>query len=349
MSIITQGPVQKTQSIGKPTLKELIVKYLSYYPLFIISLVVCFGAAFLYITFTVPKYNTSALILVKGTTTASSGGSNDLVDKALSGGVPNLQNDMMLLRSTSLIKKVVQKYNLNISYYKTENLVQTDVYHNAPFSLVPQFTNDINTTLDFTVSNPTTIGCEISYGEKDKEKYESVKWNEPFLLDNKKFVLIPNGKIQYEKEKYKVTVKSIEQAANELSKRFSVTMTATNNTIIELSLLTENLERGKEVLDGIVSEFIEANIEDKKKIAKSTISFIDDRLNVVSTQLGGVEGDLESFQGKSKLIIPEQQSAQNLSNSQDVSKSLNNIEIQKNVVSMVRGYLKNPSNNGSSV
>src|SRR4051812_20649457 len=117
MSIVTKGTVLKTQSISKPTLKELILEYLSYYPLFVISLLICFGAALLYINFTVPKYNTSALILVKGASASSSGSSNDLVDKALSGGVPNLQNDMMLLRSTSLMKKVVQKYNLNINYY----------------------------------------------------------------------------------------------------------------------------------------------------------------------------------------------------------------------------------------
>src|SRR4051812_12290347 len=102
MPIITKGTGIKSQHISKPTLKELILKYLSYYPLLVISLLVCFGAALLYITFTVPKYNTSSLILVKGasTSSSSSGGSNDLVDKALSGGVPNLQNDMMLLRST---------------------------------------------------------------------------------------------------------------------------------------------------------------------------------------------------------------------------------------------------------
>src|SRR6478735_4570445 len=101
MSIITNGTALKTQSISKPTLKELILKYFSYYPIFVISLLICFGAALLYISFTVPKYNASALILVKSNTASSSGGSNDLVDKALSGGVPNLQNDIMLLRSSS--------------------------------------------------------------------------------------------------------------------------------------------------------------------------------------------------------------------------------------------------------
>src|SRR4051812_48797276 len=101
MSIITTGSALKAQSKSKPTLKELILNYLTYYPLFIISLLICLGAAFVYIAITVPKYNTSALILVKGASASlsSSGGSNDLVEKALSGGVPNLQNDMMLLHS----------------------------------------------------------------------------------------------------------------------------------------------------------------------------------------------------------------------------------------------------------
>src|SRR5689334_22326421 len=108
MSITTTGSALKAQNNSKPTLKELILTYLSYYPMFIISLLICLGIALVYISFSIPKYNTSALILVKGASSSSSSsseGSNDLVDKALSGGVPNLQNDMMLLRSTSIMKK----------------------------------------------------------------------------------------------------------------------------------------------------------------------------------------------------------------------------------------------------
>ena len=48
------------------SIKEIVLKYLSHFPLFIISLVVCMGVAFLYLRYTVPKYKASTLIMVKG-------------------------------------------------------------------------------------------------------------------------------------------------------------------------------------------------------------------------------------------------------------------------------------------
>src|SRR3954462_6933748 len=132
----------KRDSDISPTTKETIVRYLSLYPLFIISLVICLGASVLYIRYSVPKYNATTLILVKNAADPPLAGSKDIVDNAVSGGNTNLENDMMLLRSSSLMNRVVAKNKYNIWYYKVGKLIASEIYTGAPFQLVPLYIKD---------------------------------------------------------------------------------------------------------------------------------------------------------------------------------------------------------------
>ena len=120
-------------------------------------------------------------------------------------------------------------------------------------------------------------------------------------------------------------------------------MSSTNNTVIELNLKVENLAKGKDILNAVASEFVQANIEEKNKIARSTISFIDERLGTVTKQLGGVEGSLESFRVRSQIIEPAGQASQSLGNSNEISKTFSTLRVQQQVVAMIRQYVANPA------
>jgi hypothetical protein len=68
MSLNTQIPsaVQSKDGLneGKPkfSLREIMVKYLSYFPLFVLSLVIFLGSALMYIRYKVPIYRASISI-----------------------------------------------------------------------------------------------------------------------------------------------------------------------------------------------------------------------------------------------------------------------------------------------
>ena len=48
------------------TIKEYLLKYLAYWPLFLVSLFVCISAGVLYTRYATPIYKATTLILVKG-------------------------------------------------------------------------------------------------------------------------------------------------------------------------------------------------------------------------------------------------------------------------------------------
>ena len=50
---------------GGFTIKEYIYKYISYWPLFMVSLLICVGTGLFYIRYATPIYKATTLILVK--------------------------------------------------------------------------------------------------------------------------------------------------------------------------------------------------------------------------------------------------------------------------------------------
>lgn len=328
------------------SIKEHLTKYFSYWPVFLLSLIICIGAGIFYTYYTEPKYKASTLILVKGNENSASNASNasgDLIEAAMNGkSKVNLDNEIQLMRSSSLMERVVARNSFNVSYFKLGKIRKVDLYLDAPLRLVPQYITDSN-ALAVTLTDINTYGGIIKYGPEKKEASLPFKWNQPLWLDGKRFTLAPQGNVNTINGNYIVEWNTVAQAAAEISSKLTVAMLDNKTTIIQLNILIENLNRGVDILNAVSREYNLSDIEDRNNIAQNSIRFIDERLEVVSKDLNNVEGNLENFQGNNKLIDVETQSTQSFENSNDVSKNLTGVNIQQGVVQMIQTYFNSPA------
>jgi uncharacterized protein involved in exopolysaccharide biosynthesis len=336
------------------TIKEHFFKYLSYWPLFLISLLICTSASVLYIRYATPIYKANTLILVKGD--QNSGGartSEDLIRTALEGGVKpnNLDNEMQLLTSGSLMERVTAKNSFNISYYKVAKIRKIDLYTDVPFQL--KLLSDLDTAnilpVDMTISNLSNAGGTLQYGPEKKKSNINFHWDQSFMIGWKKFLLIHDRPVQNLEGNYLISWTPVKQAAEELQSRYSVEVPDKKASIIKLEVLTENLKRGEDILNAVCKEFNLADLEEKNTISEKTTRFIDERLAIVSNELNGVEGNLENYQGNNQIINVASQSSQSFENANDVSKNLTNVNVQQGVVQMIQEYFKNSDNQGKLV
>lgn len=327
--------------------RDVFRQYFAYLPLFILSLVLCIGAAYLYIKYTMPKYRATTLILVKDNknkSNSSNSATDDILENAMNGmGSINLENELQRLRSSGLMQRVVQKNGFNVSYYIIGQIRTSDVYLSAPFRLVPVKISD-SSEIRFTVSKLTQWGATLSYNSGKNERRIAIPWNREFVAERNRFFLKPSQAGFDNKAVYEADWKPVNEAGWNILSNLSVGTSGTKTTIIELSLLTENLQRGKDILNALAQEFKQSNIEELNKIALNTISFIDDRLDMVSDELKGVEGNLESFKGSNQAFDLSQQSSMSFSNSDATSKSLSDISVQQKVVDMVKQSLLSQGN-----
>ena len=336
-------------SKNRSTIKETVIKYLAKWPLFVICLLACIGTGIFYTRYAIPKYLVYTSFLVKGAETGKAS-SEDLIEEALHGKKTiNLNNDIMLIRSSGLMERTVSKNSFNIFYYKKGKLLDIDIYNDAPFRLVPEEVTDSNRLYNFHVKTITTKGGTFLSTDGKQEKSYIFYWDMPFVIHGQRFKFTSKSSVSSGDGEYLVLWKPIQMVAAELSGQLVASPLDPKTSVIQLVLKTENMQRGKDLLDALFTEFNLADIEDRNKLSESTVQFIDERLLNISSELKGVEGSLENYQGSNQLVDIKGQSAQSLENSNDVSKTIKELAIQQGIVAMISDYFANPSNSNKLV
>jgi capsular exopolysaccharide synthesis family protein len=297
MSLNTTIPsaVQPKDSLNegkqKFSLREIIIKYLSYFPLFVLSLVIFLGSALIYIRYKVPIYRASVQVLVNNP--LSNQAQQDLISQAVSGvRTINLDNEMQLIRSKEILERVVKKGNYNITYSREGNIKTFDAYTAAPFTFTPLQVADSARIFQIKLISLNDIGGKI---ELPKGKLD-FKWNDSLNINQFAFRLTKNfTSVEQSSDPYIVRWKPIKYAAAELQGRISVSSLSSKTSILILSIIGENRRKGEDILNHLVQEIIISDVELKKEISVNTISFIEGRLALVGKELSDLEASARDF------------------------------------------------------
>ena len=123
--------------INEVNLREQLDKYIIHWKWFVLSGFLCLVLAFLYLRYTTPSYEASTSILVKdekkGDMLSELSAFSDL---GLGGGsVNNVDNEIEILKSRTLVESTVKKLNLNINLSVEGNVVDRDIYGDVPVNV----------------------------------------------------------------------------------------------------------------------------------------------------------------------------------------------------------------------
>ena len=89
----------------KISLKDFIMRYIRYIPLFIISIAIFLFLAYLYLRYTTPLYNARASLLIK-TDKPQRGMGEEFDEVFFTGGRGNMTSEMEILKSVNIAKRV---------------------------------------------------------------------------------------------------------------------------------------------------------------------------------------------------------------------------------------------------
>ncbi len=110
-----------------------LLKYLRYWYIYLITLVVSFASGAFINWYTTPVYQMDCSLLIKD---EKMGGANDLLKELnLFQTSRNVENEIQLLRSRTLVKKAIDKLNINVSYLWIGDIKAHELYKNSPISI----------------------------------------------------------------------------------------------------------------------------------------------------------------------------------------------------------------------
>jgi len=338
---ITPRPVNEPLVQGV-NIKEQLLKYLHYYWLFIITIIIGVTCAWLYLRYSTPVYSVQSTMLIRADNSGRGGGGGEefFSDIALFQSSVNKQNEIEMLKSRTMMERVVDRLGLQKDYYVKGNLKNSSVYKDSPFSL--EFVSIKDSNANFTLN--ITIGEDNSF--RINEGTEVYYFGQPIELPQAiiKLVKQPSSYDNLNFKEFFVSYRNIADAAEMYIRSLKVAPSNDQANVLALTFTTINPRQGADILNTLMREYDEATIEDKTEINRRMISFIDDRLGLVEQQLDSVEYDFQNFRTRREYIDIQTQTQTQFGNMSELERRIREQEIQMQITELVEGYLRNPQN-----
>ncbi|MGM8362803.1 GumC family protein [Flavobacterium sp. ARAG 55.4] len=340
-------------------LREQLDKYLIHWKWFVFSVLICLLLAFLYLRYTTPSYEASTSILVKD---EKKGGMlselSAFADLGLGGSMKsNVDNEIEILKSRTLVESTIKKLNLNVSLFVKGNVVDRDIYAESPIKAY-----FVNKSLSFDEaehvlecklldSNGFALENEMEDGEEDKfilSSKKEFKYGEK--IPTQIGILIIQKTAFYEKnhkdrfESIRVLLHPLDDLTEDLREKLKVESISKTSSVVNISISDPVAKKAESFLDTMIEIYNENAEEDKNFISENTSKFIAGRLGLIAQELDGVEEDVESFKKSNQLTDIESEAKLFIEGSSEYDKKGVEVEIQLNVVSSLLDFIKKSTN-----
>lgn len=357
---------QLTEAEEGINLSELLFKYLAYWPWFVASVFVCLLGCYVYLRYQAPVYQVSAAVLIKEDD--KKGGAGNAAPFAAMQGLgmlsmtSNFENEVEILHSRTLIKKVVSDLGLYINVSEEKFFgYDTPLYKNSPIQvyMTPEEADKLNQSVRMNLAfNPQKkmLDVKLAYMRQGQEvKVEKVFDHLPAVLPTEMGVIsfLPNEAVLakdslQQTEQPEVRLKAIVSNPTAVASSYvgmlSVDPTSKTTTIAQISLKTQVKQLGVDFINRLVIFYNQDANDEKNEVAQKSAEFIDERISIINRELGTTESELASFKQRSGLtdLTSDAQLALQESSRYEQQRMANATQI--NLVRYLNEYINNPDN-----
>ncbi len=343
------------QSEEQINIQEILFRYLIHWPWFVASVIVCVALAWGYLRLTTPIYNVSATVLIKDE--KKGGGANmssELEKMGMNGFVSssgNIENEIEVLSSRTLAREVVSSLGLFVTYMDEDRFPKKELYRTSPVlvSLTPQEADKLPQTMEVGMSlQPSGVmDVQIKVGEKEyRKRFEKLPAVLPtdegtvaFFTNNDTLSSLRPESVTKERH-ITAYINRPFSVAKGYAGSLSITPTSKATSVVTVSLKNSNTQRGKDYIDKLLEMYnINAN-NDKNEVAQRTAEFIDERIGIISKELGSTERDLENFKRSAGITDLTSEAQIALAGNAEYEKKRVENQTQINLVMDLQRYLQ---------
>ena len=314
MAINRNNTNSSKQQVDYLKLRDLLALCIGKWKWFVLSLIFFVGLAEMYLLKTPPTYTRSTSLLIKeeGRKGRSSFSSeiNSFAEMGIFSANTNVNNELISIQSPDLILEVVRRLNLDVNY-KTDGQFHRKTLYGRSLPIKVEFQ-------DLAYNDFSAFKINISKGKfflSDFVLNGKTMGNDTMIIAKTgKEVITPIGKLTVSKSSYfkeaayenmsiYVSRTGLLATISNCSAKMSATLNDERATIIDITYKDVSIQRAEEFLNTLISVYNENWVKDKNQIAVSTSQFINERLQVIESELGNVDTDISSY--KSANLIPD--------------------------------------------
>lgn len=324
-------------------LRDTIKKYSYYWKFFLIGVVLALALAFAYLKFATYEYEVSSTILINDED--NDGGSTSEIsvfqDLGLfAGPKTSIDTEIGILKSKSIIERVVKDLGLNIRYFVKNGLVTKEIYKDQmPFKihflLNDQGLNNLNSS--FTIKSISDNKYELF--DSNGNKISTGGFGEKMSWDFGDIIVTPNQIENKEQSEILIKISPLEEVAIAFKKRIEITAENPKSNLLILKLQDPIKQKAIEVLDSLVWYYNQDAINYKNLIAKNTNEFLNSRIDDVSAELTGLDQGVETYKSENQLSNIDYESNITLASNASLTKQIAELNSQIKLIDYLIDYM----------
>ena len=339
--------------------KAIFFEYLLYWPV-IVGVLVCFiVGAYIYLRYCEPVYSVSSTVLIKQADHSKSGSSafaSSIQDFGSFSVANDFENELEILQSYTLIKKVVTTLGLYIDYAEDGGFGYDPVmYQTSPIQvwMAPEEADRLPSALQIQMEclpqgkvNAALhyqIGKETCSLEKSFDKLPAVfitpvgTLNLSWRTDSVSKRLNPPLSLS-------ATIESPSVAADKYKMHLTAEPVGDFTSIVKLTCEDVSVRRGVDFLRMLVTQYNNEANEDKNQVATRTAQFIDERIRIINAELGSTESELAEYKQRAGLTDLSADAQLALQESSEYDKQRAENTNQLRLIAFLRSYIDGPKN-----
>ncbi len=283
---------------------EWVFRFLRYWYLFVIAIIVALGFAYLKNRSWMPQYYTEGKVIIESSTADNAynfmqgfGGGMDYI---------NTNNQLLILGSYDLINRTVQDLPFGVDFYTRGRFRTNSLYGREPVAI------------NLSYADNQLYGCEFRFIPIDENNFEIViedDFNKELFPDFKikgqygvpfenflMFATIDKLYLPTENTEFLFRFRDLYSLEEEFATRLQLSYIGEMSSVISVSLTGNVVARDRDFINALCNEFLEANLEEKNEEATRTINFINEQLSFIFDSLQNSENRLRQYRRENNMV-----------------------------------------------
>ncbi len=322
---------EKEEDLGQ----LLVSKFLPYWPLFLLFIVLAMAGAYVKLRYTTPIYEAKATLIIKdekkGNDDSKMAESLDLFSSK-----KIVENEIEVIQSRTLMDTVVRALFLYAPVFEQGKVRVSSAYMVSPVIIQ--------------VQDPDSMQYveKVNYRYDKTNKVVVLNGNERYPLNE--FVKTPYGNLRFVPNKYYNSASASHKqlyfsifdpkfVAMGLLGNLKAAASSKLSTVVDLSYKDEVPQRAEDVLNELIRAYEQSGILDRNALVRNTLSFVEDRLGLLSKDLNSIEQNVQQYKSGSNAVDISTQGQLYLQNVSANDLKLSEVNMQLSVLDQVEKFV----------
>lgn len=335
---------KRPQADDEFNLREILVKYLHYWPVFLLFTIVTMIGAYAFHMVTKPVYDIKATLLLQDDSQTNDIKSS-LQSMGISGTPKSFENDVEVLNSRRLITKVVNDLKLWVSYKVVADHLKKDIYGDEcpiTFNLLRPGAN-LDKKITIVIKNAYSFSLKTS--DQGDDESQSYGFNSDVTTDAGLWQIAPTANLaKYIGATIIIQLADPQTVVAGVQSSLDVALKdKMESSAVDISYKDQIPKRGQDVVNQLISSYNKLQVDDKNARTKTKLDFIDRRLDSLSVDLNYAEKQVEQYRASHGITDIQSQSNAYLQSAQTNDAKLADVNVQLRVINDIENYINSPN------